>query len=307
MATSGPAVRLHGVTTLVDGDPILVGLDLHLRPGAITVLMGPSGAGKTTVVRHLAGLLDPTAGRVLIGDRELFTADPDAVRDLRHGMGVLLGGSLLFDSSLFGGLTAFDNIGYGLSDRGIDEDTRLARTRELLRELGLAEWAAAKPHEMPAHARRRLALARALAPEAPLVLLDEIETGADIIHAADIVDAIRRRQERTGATLLVTTHDLDLARALGGTLAILAHGRIVGTGSARDLLRGVVDGGDFERRFVGADALGPPTRADAARALAEREDDRSREIDIRVVFAAVAALIAIAALAAFYLTQRAFP
>lgn len=301
MTTPGPTVQLNGVTTLFDGDPVLVGVDLQLRPGSVTVLMGPSGSGKTTLVRHLAGLLRPDAGRVRIDGQDLWETDATGLRAVRHRMGVLLGGTLLFDSSVFGSLTVFDNVGFGLADRGIDEDTRLHRTRELLDELDLAEWAAARPHEMPAHARRRLALARALAPEAPLVLLDEIETGADVLHGPGVVEAIMRRHANTGATLLVTTHDLDLARTLGGTLAILAHGRIVGIGSARDLLRGVQDGSDFERRFVAADVLGPPTRADAARALATREDDDGRQIDLSVLFAGLAALIAVAALAAYYL------
>ncbi|WP_181784809.1 ATP-binding cassette domain-containing protein, partial [Pseudonocardia pini] len=123
-AQRGPAVELSRVTTVRGGEPVLVRLGLRLAPGSVTVLMGPSGAGKTTLVNHLAGLGAPDAGRVRIGDEDVFAASEERLRALRRGSGVLLGGCSLFDTSLFGSLTAFENLGYGLGERGIDAAER---------------------------------------------------------------------------------------------------------------------------------------------------------------------------------------
>ncbi|MCE3552861.1 ATP-binding cassette domain-containing protein [Pseudonocardia sp. RS11V-5] len=300
-AQPGPGVELSRVTTVLDGDPVLVRLGLRLAPGSVTVLMGPSGAGKTTLVNHLAGLRAPDAGRVRIDGEDVFAASEDRLRALRRDSGVLLGGSSLFDTSLFGSLTAWENLGYGLGERGIGEAERDRRAVRLLSSLGLEQWRDALPSAMPAHARRRLALARALAPEARLLVLDEVETGLDGPHAAGLVEVILDQHERTGATVLVTTHDLGLARELGGTLAVLCHGRIVGAGPAEALLRGIDDGAEFERRFVGGDVGGPPTLADAHRAIGEDDEPRTWEIDQRIILVAAAALIVVATLAALYL------
>lgn len=287
---AGPAVEFSEVTTVLDDTPVLVRLGLRLEPGAITVLMGPSGSGKTTLVRHLAGLVPPGAGRVTVGDDDVWSAGEAGLRRIRLGMSVLLGGPSLFDASLFASLSAYDNVGYGLGERGVPAEHREATIMYRLREMRLDGRAAAMPSELPAHARKRLALARALAVEAPLLVLDEIETGLDAAHTPRVLAAVREQHERTGATVLVTTHDIALARALGDTLAVLCNGRIVATGPAAELLRGVETGEEFDRRFRISDFMGPPRMADADAALGEGGRRRLFEIDTRVLVFAVAAL-----------------
>lgn len=287
----GPAVDIRGVTTVLDDTPVLLRFALHLEPGAITVLMGPSGAGKTTLVRHLAGLVPPDTGRITVGDDDVWAAGEAGLRRIRRGMSVLLGGPSLFDASLFASLSAYDNVGYGLGEHGIPAADRERVIMHRLREMRLEDRAAALPSELPAHARKRLALARALAVEAPLVVLDEIETGLDAAHTPRVIAALRAQHERTGATMLVTTHDVALARTLGDTLAVLCNGRIVAGGPAAELLRGVETGEEFDRRFRISDFMGPPRLADAEAAL-EADGDRRRvfEVDGRVLVFAVAAL-----------------
>ncbi len=289
----GPAVEFDGVTTVLDDTPALLRLRLRLEPGRVTVLMGPSGAGKTTLVRHLAGLVPPDAGRVTVGDDDVWAADEAGLRRIRLGMSVLFGGPSLFDASLFGSLTAHDNVGFGLGERGVPEADRERVIMRRLREMNLHGRSAALPSELPAHARKRLALARALAVDTPLLVLDEIETGLDAAHSPRIVTALREHHERTGATVLVTTHDIALARALGDTLAVLCDGRVVATGPAGELLRGVTTGEEFDRHFRIDDVMGPPHISDAQATLGDRQDHRRVvEVDMRaLVFAAVAVAV----------------
>ncbi|MCE3554459.1 ATP-binding cassette domain-containing protein [Pseudonocardia sp. RS11V-5] len=297
----GPAVELAGVTTVRDDAVVLLDLCLRVRPGEVTVLIGPSGAGKTTLVRHVVGLLRPDTGTVRFGGTDVWAAAPDELRRIRHGLGVMLGGATLYDTSLFASMTAADNVRAGLAERGVDAETRDRRCARLLQDLDLLPWTTALPADMPAHARRRLALARALAAEAPLLVLDDVEAAEEDGRDA-VAAAVHAYRERTGATILVTTHDLTLARELGGTLAVLWHGRIVGEGPAHALLHGIDDAHTLEARFGTGDVQGPPTLEQARRAIgAARSGPRRIEFDQRTVFVVLAALIAVAALGALYL------
>lgn len=297
----GPAVELAGVTTVRGDTPVLLDLRLRVPAGEVTVLMGPSGSGKTTLVRHVVGLLRPDAGTVRVGGTDVWAADEAELRRVRHGLGVMLGGATLYDTSLFGSLTAADNIRAGLAERGIEPETRDRRCARLLRDLDLLPWAATLPDAMPARARRRLALARALAAEAPLLVLDDVEAGLGAGGA--VAAAVHRYRENTGATVLVTTHDLGLARDLGGRLAMLWHGRIVGEGPTAAVLQGIDDATTLEARFGAGDVQGAPTLDQARRAIdAGRAAPRRIEVDARIVFVVLAALIAVAALGALYLS-----
>lgn len=265
-----PGMRLTGITTVIDDSPVLHRLGLDIPAGEITVLMGPSGAGKTTVVRHLVGLLEPDRGTVEIGGRNVWEAGPAGLREIRNGMGVLLGGSSLFDSSLFASLTAFENLAYSLEHHGVGEAERGRRAMARLEELALADVATARPEAMPAHARRRLGLARALVTDCPALILDDIDVCLDAAHSHRILAALAAWRERTHGTLLLTTHDIGLARELGHHLAILANGRIITTGSAAELLNGIETNEQFDHRFQLSDFLGPPRMSDI-----EADDEES--------------------------------
>lgn len=258
-----PDVQLDDVTTILDNTTVLDRLGLFVPAGKITVLMGPSGVGKTTLIKHVLGLLEPTAGTVRIGGQDLFAATPEQRREIRGGIGAMLGGHNLYDTSVFGSLSVLDNLTYTLRARGVPESQGHDRAMATLRELGLVEAEALLPEELSAHARKRLALARALVLDAPLTVLDEIDVGLDRDYAAAMLDAVRNLHARTGATLLVTTHTIELARSLADRLAILVRGRIVAVGSPIDLLDGVRTSEDFDRRFDFSDYSGPPRLTDA--------------------------------------------
>ena len=241
--------------------------------------MGPSGAGKTTVVRHLVGLLEPDRGTVEVGGRNVWEASPAGLREIRNGMGVLLGGSSLFDSSLFASQTAFENLEYSLKHHRVGDTERRRRAMARLEELALADVADQLPETMPAHARRRLGLARALVTDSPALILDDIDVCLDAAHSHRILAALATWRERTHGTLLLTTHNIGLARELGDHLAILCNGRIITTGSARELLHGIDTNEQFDHRFQISDFLGPPRMSDI-----EADDDSAprRGLSLRV-------------------------
>ncbi|NMO92278.1 ABC transporter ATP-binding protein [Actinomycetospora sp. TBRC 11914] len=272
-----PEMRLTGITTVIDGSPVLHRLGLAVPAGEITVVMGPSGAGKTTMVRHLVGLLEPDRGTVEVGGRNVWEASPEGLREIRNGMGVLLGGSSLFDSSLFSSLTAYENLDYSLKHHRVPEAERRRRAMARLHELALDDVADERPETMPAHARRRLGLARALVTDSPALILDDIDVCLDAAHSHRILAALANWRERTHGTLLLTTHRIGLARELGDHLAILANGRIITTGSAAELLAGIETNEQFDHRFQVSDFLGPPRMSDI-----EADDDGASRRGVRI-------------------------
>ncbi|OLM09257.1 Molybdenum transport ATP-binding protein ModC [Pseudonocardia sp. Ae707_Ps1] len=282
--TTGPAVSFSDLTTVVDDIPVLFRFGLELRPGSITVLMGQAGAGKTTLVRHLAGLHSPDSGVVAIGGVDLHAADAETLRELRRGMSLMFGGSMTYDTTVFGSMTVLENVTCALEGRGLSlsQVDRVALRR--LREMGLHDRAGSLPGDLSAHARKRLALARALAVEAPVLVLDEIETGIDAVHAGAVVAAVQDYHTRTRATVLVTTHDLALARELADVVVIVHHGRIVASGPPSELLKGIPDNETFRLRFLTADLGGPPDLV-TVRAEVDRRRQRQRtiELDLRLV------------------------
>lgn len=301
----GPAVDFTDVTTMIDDTPVLFRLGLHLAPGTVTVLMGPSGSGKTTLVRHLAGLVAPGRGTVTVGGVDVHAAGETELRRLRRGMSVLFGGPSVFESWLFGSLSAYDNLTYALEGRGLSAERVERVAMHRLREMRLHDRADALPAELPAHGRKRLAIARTLAVEAPVLVLDELETGLDAAHADTLVAAVREQQERSGATVLVTTHDVALARELADVVAILCHGRIVACGPPSELLHGVDPASDLDHRFRISDLLGPPD-PDATRAELEGPRRRSPtvELDPRLVVPALVVLALVTSYCLFLLLTR---
>ncbi|MBN9097848.1 MULTISPECIES: ATP-binding cassette domain-containing protein [unclassified Pseudonocardia] len=206
---------------------------------------------------------------------------------MREDVGVLLGGSTLFQTSVFGSLSVYENIAYPLRLRGDDEDSVHALTTRWLRTLGLADVHDRLPEELSAHTRRRVALGRAMVTERPVVVLDDIDLGLGSTTMARAVQAVRETQARTGATMLVTTHDIEIARAFDGRLAVLANGRIVANGPASELLAGVEDAADFDNRFRVLDSLGPATHVP----LTQARGNRTITYDPRLVAVAAAAVL----------------
>jgi putative spermidine/putrescine transport system ATP-binding protein len=214
--TGGVEVRFEQLERHFGSTKALDGLDLTLRPGELVALLGPSGCGKTTALRILAGLDEPTAGRVVVGGQDV-TDVPANRRDM---------GMVFQAYSLFPHLTAQANVEFGLLLRKVDRAKRAARAREMLELVGLAEHADRYATELSGGQQQRVALARALAIEPSVLLLDEPLSALDAKVRTQLRDEIRRVQLEVGTTTLFVTHDQEEALAMADRVGVMSKGRL---------------------------------------------------------------------------------
>ncbi|OJG06096.1 Methionine import ATP-binding protein MetN [Pseudonocardia autotrophica] len=242
MTEGVPALRAERIAVARGDEIVLRGVGLDLVLGRTTVVMGASGAGKTSLVRALAGLDEPVEGRV--EEWACGRYRPVRVGEV-EGLGVLLGGTTSFSAWTHASLTVRQQLDQALEPQMLTSAERLARVTAIADDLGLTRWLDAPTPSLAAHHRRRAALATALVGRPRIILLDEIETALDSTSVEQVLSAVRGARSRTGAAVLVTTHDLRIARALGDELLVLGGGRVVVRGPVDDLLAGVTDGESF--------------------------------------------------------------
>jgi phospholipid/cholesterol/gamma-HCH transport system ATP-binding protein len=230
---SDAAIGLAGVTKDFGGERVLEDVDLEVPRGEITALLGPSGAGKTVTIKHVLGLFEPTLGVVRVEGKDLATLPEQELYELRRGMGVVLQGTLPFTCGLFYSLNVFENVAFVLRQR-----TRMpeAEIRSVVLEhlgmVGLRDRAAAMPNQLSAGMTKRVALARALVADSRIVIIDDFDSGIDGVRLALLCQLLRDAQRETGATYLITTHDMTAARRLADRVAVINAGRIVTAGRA---------------------------------------------------------------------------
>jgi putative spermidine/putrescine transport system ATP-binding protein len=222
---TGTTVEFRGVRRSYGATNALDGLDLTLAPGELVALLGPSGCGKTTALRLLAGFDEPTAGSILVDDRDV-TGIPAAKRDT---------GMVFQAYSLFPTMTAAQNVAFGLRVRRVAPAKRRARARELLELVGLGERGDAYPHQLSGGQQQRVALARALAVSPAVLLLDEPLSALDARVRVQLRDEIRRLQLAEGITTLFVTHDQAEALAVADRVAVLNAGRLEQVGTPQEV------------------------------------------------------------------------
>jgi phospholipid/cholesterol/gamma-HCH transport system ATP-binding protein len=220
-----------------DGKRVLRGVSFAAPPGRVTVLLGPSGVGKTTCLRHVLGLLTPDDGDVLVEGRSAFTLRKSERLALSRRFGVLLQGSGLYGSALWDSMTVRENLLYQLrSQRDWDKDALERRCAARLQEVGLLDSADLMPSALSAGMRRRVALARAMVADPDFVVLDSFELGVDVVRLAGLCNIIRRHHEQLGATYLIATQNMDVARRLADEIVVLWEGRVIEQGAAGSVL-----------------------------------------------------------------------
>ncbi len=195
-------------------------MSLEVKPGETVVLGGPRGAGKTTPLRLITGEARATRGSVLVLEEDVVTLRRRGLARLRREMGIVPQ-----DRRLLADRTVFGNVSLGLRALGHRRTEARARAREALEEVGLTAQRNLAPAELAEGDRLRLCLARAVAPEPRLLLLDEPVTGLDGNALAELVDLLRRRHEH-GATIVLATQATDLAGRLDARRIILDRGRL---------------------------------------------------------------------------------
>jgi putative spermidine/putrescine transport system ATP-binding protein len=205
-------LELKGLRKSFGGNIALDGLDLELAEGELVSLLGPSGCGKTTALRIVAGFETADSGTVTVGGKDI-TRVPANRRDM---------GMVFQAYSLFPNMTAAQNVAFGLKMRKADTK----RTGELLELVGLAHLGGRYPHQMSGGQQQRIALARALAIQPRVLLLDEPLSALDAKVRVNLRDEIRRIQTELGMTTLFVTHDQEEALAVSDRVGVMSHGRL---------------------------------------------------------------------------------
>ena len=214
-------VQFRGVGYSIDGIAVLDDLNLHIEKGEVLVLLGESGCGKTTTLKLINRLVEPTVGEVFVEGRS--TTDWDAI-ELRRSIGYVLQ-----DGGLFPHFTVAENVGLILSLKSWEEPKRTSRVAEMLDLVGLdeAKFAARYPHELSGGQRQRVGVARAVASDPDLLLLDEPFGALDAITRTNLQKEFARLVRDLGKTAVFVTHDLHEAMLLGSRIALMEKGRVV--------------------------------------------------------------------------------
>ncbi|HGY9610360.1 quaternary amine ABC transporter ATP-binding protein [Vibrio harveyi] len=219
-------------------------INLQINKGEIFVIMGLSGSGKSTMIRHFNRLIDPTMGQILVEGVDVMQLSPKELEEFRrHKM------SMVFQRfGLLPHRTVVDNVAYGLEIQGIKKETRLAKANEWLETVGLKGYENQYPAQLSGGQQQRVGLARALATDAEILLMDEAFSALDPLIRSEMQDQLIELQEKLHKTIIFITHDLDEALRLGDRIAILKDGELVQQGSPDEILLHPAD--EYVEAFV---------------------------------------------------------
>lgn len=210
---------------------VLNGLNLGIPEGKISMVLGPSGTGKSVLIKHFVGLLFPDSGDVTVFGKSVPNMTDDELFAMRRRYGVLFQ-----DGALFGSMNLFDNVAFPLrqhTEKSEEEIRSIVGGR--LEEVGLSGAGDRYPNELSGGMRKRAGFARALSLEPEIVLFDEPDSGLDPVRTALLGDLIRKVHNENGGSYVVITHDILSARRLADFIAVLWKGRIVDSGPAEQL------------------------------------------------------------------------
>ena len=236
------SVQARGLRKSYDGTPVLKGIDFEVERGEIFVIMGPSGSGKSVLLKHVIGLEEPDEGDILIEGQSIHAP---GVRDQYRLAMVFQSGALL------NSLTVGENVGLYLAEHRLKEPVEIDRiVAEKLDLLGLHGIKSRSPGELSGGMKKRVAIARALVIDPQLILYDEPTSELDPLSAVVIGDEILNLKKRIQATSIVITHDRDLAFGVADRIAMMYDGQIHAIGTADDIRR---RDDPVIRRFLSAD------------------------------------------------------
>lgn len=219
-------------------------LSMSIEAGEIFVIMGLSGSGKSTLVRHFNRLIDPTSGQILVDGEDILRYDEKQLEHFRrHKI------SMVFQSfGLLPHKTVLDNVGYGLKVRGENKEVYQERALHWINTVGLKGYEKSYPHQLSGGMRQRVGLARALATDTDIILLDEAFSALDPLIRSEMQDQLLALQKELHKTLVFITHDLDEAVRIGNRIAILKDGKLIQVGTPQDILNNPAD--EYVNRFV---------------------------------------------------------
>lgn len=231
MNNNEPVIKVRKLKIAFGSKVVLDEIDLDLYPGETLAVIGPSGTGKSTVLKVLTGLLAPTSGSVVIEGQETNGFDEAQWDQLRKHMGVVFQYSALFDF-----LTVGENVAFGLRRHfSLPEEEVQARVDELLKLVGLPDAKNMMPAELSGGMKKRVGLARALAMQPQIVFYDEPTAGLDPVMTMTISRLIRQTQRQFGVSSLLVTHDMESVFTSADRVAMLYNGKIVQVGTVEEI------------------------------------------------------------------------
>lgn len=244
-------LELRGVHKAFEDKIVLDGVDLSLKEGESTVIIGGSGSGKSVMLKCVLGLVCPDSGSILVDGNETVGMDSRSRNRLMTKFGMLFQGAALFDS-----LTVWENVAFGLiQGRKMNRKDAHDIAVEKIRSVGLAERVADQyPAQLSGGMQKRVGLARAIAASPEILFFDEPTTGLDPIMADVINDLINNCVKDLGATALSITHDMASARKIADRIAMLYRGKIIWTGSVSEMDS---SGNPYVDQFIHGRATGP--------------------------------------------------
>ncbi len=226
-----PAVALRGLHKSYGNQVVLDGIDLTVKSSETLAILGRSGTGKSVLLKQIIGLQKPDAGSILVEGQEITKLELAAMNQIRIKMGFLFQNAALYDS-----MTVGENIAFPLKRHTkMTESERVDRVKELLASVGMEEDLKKMPSDISGGMQKRVGLARALALEPVILLLDEPTAGLDPITSGEIDELILKLQEQHDMASIVVTHDLQSAKRIADRIALLHEGSVLIEGSFRDL------------------------------------------------------------------------
>jgi phospholipid/cholesterol/gamma-HCH transport system ATP-binding protein len=244
------SIRCLDVHKRLGGVSVLNGLNVAIPDQTITVVLGPSGTGKSVLIKHLIGLMFPDSGDIIVKGQSVPSLTMPNLLALRRKIGVLFQ-----DGALFGSMSVYDNVAFPLrqhTDMSEGQISELVRQR--LADVGLAEAMDDFPNQLSGGMRKRAGFARALVMEPEIVIFDEPDSGLDPVRTALLCELIQEMHAAHGGTYIVVTHDIASARRIGEYIALLWKGRIVEAGDAQRMFSSE---NSFVRQFLSGSAEGP--------------------------------------------------
>jgi phospholipid/cholesterol/gamma-HCH transport system ATP-binding protein len=246
------SIRCVDVHKRLGGVPVLNGLNVAFPEDTITVVLGPSGTGKSVLIKHIIGLMFPDSGDLIVKGQSVPKLTMPDLLMLRRKIGVLFQ-----DGALFGSMSVFDNVAFPLRQHTDMSEAAIAeRVSQRLADVGLAEAMDLPPSQLSGGMRKRAGFARALVMEPDIVIFDEPDSGLDPVRTALLCELIREMHSIYKGTYLVVTHDIASARRIGEYIALLWRGRIVEAGDAARMFSSE---NPFVRQFLSGSAEGPLT------------------------------------------------
>lgn len=238
-------IELQDVSKAFGSQVVLDHLSLQIPAGKLTVILGPSGEGKSVTLKHIIGLLPPDSGRVIVDGIDLWSLSEQERTAFRKKFGMLFQNAALFDS-----MTVFENVAFPLREHtNLSEEEISKKVHEKLAMVGLEKAAEKLPSELSGGMRKRAGLARAIALEPKIILYDEPTTGLDPLMTESINQLITDTQKKLSITSIVISHDIESTFRVADLVVLLYRGKIIAQGSPEDF-RGKKFNHPFVSEFI---------------------------------------------------------